>query len=137
MTIRGGAGPRDGREPEDRRPPMARRSNDPGASGAAPRARCGSRRDDLGVRDGPRPPPGAARAGLVGFLVFVGIGAVVVLLALGTVLRPLTRSLVVGFADANPGALGLPFVAEFVREDLGETMTAPASTRRDRRSSSR
>jgi UPF0755 protein len=66
--------------------------------------------------------------GLVGFVVFVGIAAVVVLLALGTVLRPLTRSVVVGFADGNPGALGLPFVAELVREDLGETMTAPASS---------
>jgi UPF0755 protein len=66
--------------------------------------------------------------GLVGFLVFLGVFAAVVLLALGTVLRPLTRSLVVGFADANPGALQLPFVADFVREDLGETMTAPASS---------
>jgi len=69
----------------------------------------------------------SGRRSLVGFLVFVGIGAVVVLLALGTVLRPLTRSMVVGFADANPGALGLPFVAGFVREDLGQPMTAPAS----------
>ena len=66
--------------------------------------------------------------GLLGFVVFVGIAAVVVLLALGTVLRPITRSVVVGFADANPGALGLPFVADFVREDLGETLTSPASS---------
>jgi len=66
--------------------------------------------------------------GLVGFAVFAGIAAVVVLLALGTVLRPLTRSVVVGFADGNPGALGMPFVAELVREELGETMTAPASS---------
>ncbi len=66
--------------------------------------------------------------GLVGFVVFVGIAAAVVLLALGTVLRPLTRSVVVGFADGNPGALGLPFVADLVREELGETMTAPASS---------
>jgi UPF0755 protein len=66
--------------------------------------------------------------GLVGFVVIIGVAAVVVLLALGTVLRPLTRSVVVGFADGNPGALGLPFVAELVREELGETMTAPASS---------
>jgi UPF0755 protein len=65
--------------------------------------------------------------GLVGLLLFLGIAGAVVLLALGTVLRPLTRTLVVGFADANPGALELPFVADFVREDLGEAMTAPAS----------
>jgi UPF0755 protein len=68
--------------------------------------------------------------GLVGFLVFAGVAAVVVLLALGTVLRPLTRSLVVGFADSNPGALEMPFVADFVREDLGEALTAPASSDR-------
>jgi UPF0755 protein len=66
--------------------------------------------------------------GLIGFVVFVGIAAVVVLFALGTVLRPLTRSVVVGFANGNPGALGMPFVADLVREELGETMTAPASS---------
>jgi UPF0755 protein len=63
----------------------------------------------------------------VGILVFLGLAAAVALLALGTVLRPLTRTLVVGFADANPGALELPFVADLVREDLGEALTAPAS----------
>ena len=36
MTIRGGAGPRDDKETGDRRPPMARRSNDADASGPAP-----------------------------------------------------------------------------------------------------
>ncbi len=111
MTIRGGAGPRDDRETGDRRPPMARRSAGTVTGYEMARSR---RQGGIG--------------GLVGFVVFVGIAAVVVLLALGTVLRPLTRSVVVGFADGNPGALGLPFVAELVREELGETMTAPASS---------
>jgi hypothetical protein len=37
MTIRGGAGPRDDKEPEGRRPPMARRIDDAGAPGDARR----------------------------------------------------------------------------------------------------
>ncbi|MFH1474634.1 MAG: endolytic transglycosylase MltG [Chloroflexota bacterium] len=106
---------------------MARRIDDADARGASsphPSARAGTvsaydlargRRERSGIRS------------QVGFLVLLGIGAAVVLLALGTVLRPLTRTLVVGFADSNPGALSLPFVADFVREDLGETLTAPAS----------
>jgi len=127
MTIRGGAGPRDGREPGGQRPPMARRPDDPGQSGATPHG--GPARG--GTISGYEMARGRRRSGiggLVGFLLFLGVAAAVVLLALGTVLRPLTRSVVVGFADANPGALGMPFVAEFVREDLGETLTAPASS---------
>ena len=127
MTIRGGAGPRDGRETGGRRPPMARRSNDPGASGPAP-DRGPGRAGTITGYEMARSRRRSGIGGLVGFVVFVGIAAVVVLLALGTVLRPLTRSVVVGFADGNPGALGLPFVAELVREDLGEAMTAPASS---------
>ena len=127
MTIRRGAGPRDDRDSGGRRPPMARRSSDPTAPGAIA--------DGGAARGGTITGYEMARSrrrsgigGLVGFIVFAGIAAVVVLLALGTVLRPMTRSVVVGLADANPGALGLPFVADFVREDLGETLTAPASS---------
>lgn len=127
MTIRGGAGPRDGKEPAGRRPPMARRADAPGASGAA-RHRGSARAGTVSAYDLARRRRRSGARGLVGFLVFVGIAAAVVLVALGTVLRPLTRSLVVGFADSNPGALELPFVADFVREDLGETLTAPASS---------
>jgi UPF0755 protein len=129
MTIRGGAGPRDGNEPGDERPAMARRVQDPGTSGAAPH-RGPTRAGTVSAYDLARVRRRSGIRGLVGFLVFLGIAAAVVLLALGTVLRPLTRSLVVGFADANLRALELPFVADFVREDLGETMTAPASTDR-------
>ena len=126
MTIRGGAGPRDGRDPGDRRPPMARRTTDPGPSGATPQ-RGPARAGTISGYEMARGRRRSGVGGLVGFAVFLGIAAVIVLLALGTVLRPLTRSLVVGFADSNPGALELPFVAEFVREDLGEALTAPAS----------
>jgi len=127
MTIRGGAGPRDGREPGGQRPPMARRPDDPGQSGATPH-RGAARAGTISGYEMARGRRRSGIRGLVGFLIFLGVAAAVVLLALGTVLRPLTRSVVVGFADANPGALGMPFVAEFVREDLGETLTAPASS---------
>ena len=109
MTIRGGAGPRDDKETGDRRPPMARRSNDAGASSPAA-ARGPGRAGTITGYEMARSRRQGGIGGLVGFVVFVGIAAVVVLLALGTVLRPLTRSVVVGFADGNPGALGLPFV---------------------------
>lgn len=127
MRIRGGAGPRDGRDPRGQRPPMARRPHDPGTSGVSP-GRSPARAGTVSGYEMARGRRRSGVRGLIGFLVFVGIAAAVVLLALGTVLRPLTRTVVVGVADANPGALGLPFVAEFVREDLGEAMTAPAST---------
>ncbi len=126
MTIRGGAGPRDGKEPGGRRPPMARRLDDAGAPGDA-RHRPSGRAGTVSAYDLARGRRRSGIGGLVPLFVFLGIAGAVVLLALGTVLRPLTRSLVVGFADANPGALGLPFVADFVREDLGDAMTAPAS----------
>jgi UPF0755 protein len=127
MTIRGGAGPRDGREPGGQRPPMARRPDDPGQSGATPH-RGAARAGTISGYEMARGRRRSGIGGLVGILIFLGVAAAVVLLALGTVLRPLTRSVVVGFADANPGALGMPFVAEFVREDLGEKLTAPAGS---------
>jgi UPF0755 protein len=70
---------------------------------------------------------GGGLGGFVRFALFLGLAAAVVLVLLGTVLRPIARSLVVGAADTNPGALSIPFVADFVREDLGDALTAPAS----------
>ncbi len=126
MTIRGGAGPRDGREPGNGRPRMARPFADAGPAGDARRDPAG-RAGTVSAYDLARGRRRGGKRGLVGLLVFLVVAGAVVLIALGTVLRPLTRSLVVGLAGANPGALELPFVAEFVREDLGATMTEPAS----------
>ncbi len=124
MTVRGGAGPRDGKDPGGR-PPMARPldADARGASRPAPGAGGTVSRYETARDRRSR----AGRGGLARFLVFLAVAAAVVLLASGTVLRPLTRSLVVGLADANPRALGLPFVADFVREDLGDLLTLPAS----------
>jgi UPF0755 protein len=66
--------------------------------------------------------------GILKFLVFALILAALVLVALVTVLRPLIRNSVVGWATENPAALGMPFVADLVREDLGPKLTDPASS---------
>jgi UPF0755 protein len=98
---------------------------EPSSQRARPRpARRAGTVSALDLADGRR---GSGAGGLVRPLLFLVVAAAIVLVALGTVLRPLTRSLVVGMADSNPGALGIPFVAEFVREDLGDALTAPAS----------
>src|SRR6476646_5548964 len=65
--------------------------------------------------------------GFLKFLVFALVLGAIVLGTLVTVMRPLVRSAIVGWADDNPAALGLPFVADLVREDLGSKLTDPAS----------
>ena len=66
--------------------------------------------------------------GVIKFLAFALVLAAIVLVSLVTVLRPLVKSAVVGWATDNPAALGMPFVADLVREDLGDRLTQPAST---------
>jgi len=66
--------------------------------------------------------------GILKFLVFALVLGAIVLVALVTVLRPLIRDTVVGWATDNPAALGVPFVADLVKEDLGSKLTQPAST---------
>src|SRR3954452_1479617 len=65
--------------------------------------------------------------GFLKFLVFAVVLGAIVLGTLITVMRPLVRSAIVGWADDNPAALGMPFVADLVREDLGTKLTDPAS----------
>lgn len=73
-------------------------------------------------KDGPSGLPGILR-----FLLFAGILAVIVVVAGLTVMRPLVKAAVVGWAWDNPGSLRISFVADFVREDLGHRLTDPAS----------
>ncbi|HEY8437781.1 MAG TPA: endolytic transglycosylase MltG [Candidatus Limnocylindrales bacterium] len=68
--------------------------------------------------------------GILKFLVFALVLAAIVLLVLVTVLRPVVKGAVLGWATDNPAALGMPFVADLVREDLGDRLTTPASTDR-------
>jgi UPF0755 protein len=66
--------------------------------------------------------------GIVKFLIFALVLAAIVLVTLVTVLRPLVRDAVLGWATDNPAALGMPFIADLVKEDLGDRLTKPAST---------
>jgi UPF0755 protein len=71
---------------------------------------------------------GSGLWGLVRFLVFAVVLGAVVLGVLLTVLRPVARVAVVGWAYDNASALRIPFVADLVREDLGDSLKLPAST---------
>lgn len=124
MTIRGGQGPRDADDTGRGRPPMARRVATANSATARPTARAGT----VSAYDVARRRPRAGVGGMARFVIFLVVAAAVVLVGMATVLRPVTRSFVVGWADSNPGALGIPFVADFVREDLGAVLTEPASS---------
>lgn len=127
MTIRSGGRPRDRSQahparpgPDDRWEPAyadAGWGDDPrrggGNGGNGGYGRNGGRRGGVPT--------------VVKFLVFaVVLGAVVLLIAF-TALRPLVRDAIIGWASDNPGALGVPFVADLVKEDLGPALTEPAS----------
>ncbi len=68
------------------------------------------------------------RFGPVRLVAFLAVAAVLVLVLLTTVLQPAVRGVVVGWASDNPSALGIGFVHDFVREDLGATLTDPNSS---------
>lgn len=119
-------------EPSHLAEPSSREEPARPPSGHAPTSRSGRgsatrRAGTVSAYDVARQRPRSGVGGLLRFAVFAGVASVLVLLLLATVLRPVTRGLVVGLADSNPGALGIPFVADFVREDLGSALTDPAS----------
>jgi UPF0755 protein len=76
------------------------------------------------------PRRGRGVPGLVKFIVFTGILAVVVVVAALTALRPVVRAVIVDWAWDNPSSLRVPFVADFIREDLQDegVLDAPAGT---------
>jgi UPF0755 protein len=136
VTLRGGGSPRDPRF-------QARRVSEDGESdqhvsgplggarsGASDlgRAERGSAANRARTRYGYSGQQGIGVGGAVRFLAFAVILAVLVLGALLTVLRPLARAGVIGWAYDNPAALRVPFVADLVREDLGTLLTQPAGT---------
>lgn len=65
--------------------------------------------------------------GFVKFLLFALVLGGIVIVVLATALRPVVKGLVIGWATDNPAALGMPFVADLVREDLGDSLTKAAS----------
>jgi UPF0755 protein len=83
----------------------------------------GSRSRRPGDRRGFRLP------GIIRFLLFAGILAGLVMIVLLTALRPVLRAGVVGWAWDNPGSIErFPFVADLVKEDLGDSLTTPAGS---------
>jgi UPF0755 protein len=123
MTIRSGGRPRDRREPQGRR-----FESDAYATDYVPEAYEPSRRGgngDGGGRRGGR--GGSGLGGVVKFLLFALILGAVVLLILLTALRPLVNNAILSWAADSPAALNLPFVADLVREDLGDALTEPVS----------
>jgi UPF0755 protein len=111
VTIRNGRGPRDSDMPSWRA--SDGRGNPPAAS------------------YGRRPPPkrGFRLPGILRFLLFAGVLAGVVLIMLLTALRPVVQKGVADWAWSNTWAITrFPFVADFVRDDLGDALTRPAGT---------
>ena len=81
------------------------------------------------LRDGG--PPTRDRVGrgagvLVGILLVVGVFVVVGGVLFATFLRPAIGSWVTGVAYDNPSLLGIGWVADLVRDDLGPALTDPA-----------
>ncbi len=102
---------------------------DPGSDGGV---RSRSRYESGGAFDARMRAAGRGHHGVLRFLLFLLIAAGLVLLALLTIGRPLLSSAVIGWADDNPSALKVPFVADLVRENLGTALTQPRERRRDR-----
>jgi UPF0755 protein len=99
--------------------PSWRASDGRGNPPVYPRRRNGNRDDRRGFRV-----PGIFR-----FLIFAGVLAGIVLIAMLTVFRPLARAGVVDWAWNNQWAINrIPFVADFVKEDLGPALTAKAGS---------
>jgi peptidoglycan lytic transglycosylase G len=111
VTVRSGRGPRDSEMPSWRA--SDGRGNPPVYS------------------YGRRPPPkrGFRLPGIIKFLLFAGVLAGVVLIVMLTALRPVVQKGVAEWAWSNPWAITrIPFVAEFVRDDLGDALTSPAGS---------
>jgi UPF0755 protein len=122
MTIRSGGRPRD---PRDQAHPYA---PDAYATEYVPEAYEPSRRGSGRGHGNGSGRGGGGVWGIIRFLVFALILAGIVLIVALTALRPLVNNAVVRWAADNPAALRMPFVADIVRDDLGRSLTRPAST---------
>ena len=128
MTIRGGGSPRDERGAAPEPPAMAHRLGDAvrGSRRTRPAGGTVPRSGTLSASELARGRGGGRGLGSLRFLLFLLVAAGLVLALLVTVARPLVRGVVVGLAGENPSALGIGFVADMVREDLGSALTDPA-----------
>jgi UPF0755 protein len=120
MTIRSGGRPRDGRA-------APARPYDP-ESYATESIPAYSEPPERGRGNGGGARRGGGLFGLVRFLIFALVLAVLVLVVALTALRPVVNNAILGLAEDNPATLQLPFVKDIVRADLGPALTTPAST---------
>ncbi len=134
MTFRGGR-----RDDRSQARPL-----DPGSYDDAERTDVSIRNDPSRPRGEPRYEPewrrvsevrysrgvssGSGGHGFIRFLLFAVVLAALVVTTMFTVLRPVVRSAIVDWAWENQGALRFGFVADLVREDLGDALTEPAGT---------
>ena len=117
MTIRSGGRPRD-----DRTAPVRPYDPDAYATDSIPEFSEPVQRGRGGGGGG------SGLLGLLKFLVFAIVLAAIVIAVALTALRPVVGSAVMAVADDNPAVLGLPFVEDVVRENLGAALTAPVSS---------
>jgi UPF0755 protein len=131
MTIRSGGGPRDTRQAQPQAHPAEH-----GTVDEPWEPDYGQRQDDAygygngygnGREGRGRRGSGGGAGGIFRFLAFALVLAAIVLVAFVTVLRPVVQGAVVGWAADNPGALGITFVADMVKDDLGDKLTRAAS----------
>jgi UPF0755 protein len=112
MSIRGGRGPRDDGRYRNGYERTGRYGRGPGDQRKY--ERYGDRRGGIG--------------GILRFVAFVALLAFGVLLVMTTVARPLVRSIVVPWAEGNPGALRIGLVNDLYREALDPELTTPAGS---------
>jgi len=130
MTIRGGGNPRDDRGAAPERPLMAHRLDEVATQPRLTRSTgwSGRRSGTVSASELAQRRAGGSGRATLRFVLFLVMAAGLVLVLLVTVGRPLVRGVVTGLAGENPGALGIGFVADMVREDLGPALTDPAGS---------
>ena len=118
MTIRSGGRPRDSRaaashpyDPEAYATESIPAFSQPPEPGRGGRSRRGS-----------------GLLGILRFLIFALVLAALVLAILLIALRPVVNDTILRVAEDNPVALELPFIKGVVRDDLGASLTTPASS---------
>lgn len=118
MTNGDAGGARDGRSSRRYAPSQAELRD--------PVTRARSARD---LREGSRRDRGVRGLGLlVGCLIIAGAVAVVAVALAATLLRPAVGGWVTGMAYDNPSLLGIGWISDLVRDDLGTALTEKASS---------
>ena len=87
----------------------------------------GTLRQQGGVSRPPTGSSGGGRSARLGAVVAIGVLAVLIVAAGFMLLRPAISDWAVGFAQSNPQALRMGFVADLVAGALGDELTQPIS----------